>query len=414
VSRRLRFGVFAVAVIVGAAPAVRAQGKIKVAVDDKLLKCAGAYRAAVDQYRAGRDAAAADAIARLDRRELRTLAAVLLAAWETPANAAAPRKPAAADPIIKFLPYRWDTEMLRAAGMLHVDMALAASGAPRVDDFEFHTAIALVILAAADQPPGTDATGSTARRVALALGLTLLGRGGDRNIGLARQYLANAIKRFPDDAHLQLAYGTAIESLATLRDGFDAVGGVAPPGASVGIGRSRSGGMVRDDGNFLSRERSARVVLLREATTVFERVLAIDDTTVEARIRLAHIRIVERDDEHATALLEQALASEPAPEWTYIAELMLGDIRERAGRLQAAMEHYGLALAACPEGQSAYIALGHAMDAVGDSESAGRTIDRLFDQRLTPDADDPWWDYPIGNRRTAYQIFAELRAKVHR
>jgi hypothetical protein len=237
VSGRLRLGAFAVAVIVGAAPAVRAQGKIKVAVDDKLLKCAGAYRAAVDQYRAGRDAAASDAIARLDRRELRTVAAVLLAAWETPANAAAPREPAAADPIIKFLPFRWDTEILRAAGMLHVDMALAASGASRVDDFEFHTAIAFVIFAAADQPPpGTDTTGSTARRVALALGLTLLGPGGDRNIGLARQYLANAIKRFPDDVPLQLAYGTVIESLAMLRDGF-AVGGVARPGASLGIGR---------------------------------------------------------------------------------------------------------------------------------------------------------------------------------
>jgi hypothetical protein len=95
----------------------------------------------------------------------------------------------------------------------------------------------------------------------------------------------------------------------------------------------RSGRGVRDDGNLLSRERSARIVLLRQATATFERILAIDGTIVEARLRLAHIHIIQRDDEHAAALLEQALASGPTPEWTYLAELMIGEINERAGRV---------------------------------------------------------------------------------
>ena len=411
-SRWLRCVVVAAVTIAGLEPGVRAQAKTTVTIDRKLLQCAGAYRAAVEQYRAGHDAEAADAIARLDRSQLRTVAAVLLAAREVRANAAAPPTPTASDPMITFLPFRWDTKMLRAAGMLHIDTALTAYSASRFNDFKFHTAIALVVFTAADQPQGEPAasTGST-RRVALAMGLTLLGRVGNRNIVLARQYLADAIKRFPDDPQLLLAYGTVIESLATLREAFSSGAVARPP---TGIGRPRGGSMVRDDGNLISRERSARVVLLSEATAVFERVLAIDDAIVEARIRLAHIRVIQRDDEHAAALLERALASGLTSQWTYIAELMLGDIHERSGQVQAAIQGYERALAECPEGQSAYIALSHARAAAGENESAGLTIDRLLGRRLTPDADDPWWDYPLGDRRAAEQIFVALRDEVRR
>jgi tetratricopeptide (TPR) repeat protein len=374
------------------------QPQTTVRIDGKLLACATAYRAAVEQYRAGQEAEAAAAVARLDRTELRTVAAVLLKSREIPANVADPHARARdlTGPLV------WDTATLYTAGVLHVDMARAARQQSRPDDYRFHIDLAHVLFAAAEHPQPGEIAGAAAHRSAPAVALVLLL---DRNLVLAHQYLADATKRWPEDAELLLTLGTAIETEAT------SPYPLRPAATTNWMRQPRGGAIVLGP---LDRERSARVALRRDAARVFERVLAIDDRLTEARIRLAHVHILQKEDEAAAALLEQSLAASLPPEWEYVAGLMLGDIRERAGQLPAARQLYERALQVCPEGQSAYLALSGVMFAAGDREGGEQALERLFERRLTVDADDPWWDYALGSRPSENALLAKLRAGIDR
>jgi tetratricopeptide (TPR) repeat protein len=371
------------------------QQQTTVRIDGKLLACATAYRAAVAQYKAGQDADAASAIARLDRAELRTVVAVLLKNREMPANVADPSA-RARDPVGPFV---WDSSTLYAAGTLHVDLARAARQQSRLDDYRFHIDLAHIVFVAAEHPQPGEPAGVAAHRSALAVALILLL---DRNLALAHQYLANATKQWPDDAELLLTLGTVIETEAT------SPYPVRRAATSNWMRQPRGGAIVLGP---LDRERSARVALRRDAARAFERVLAIDDR-VEARIRLAHIHVLQKEDESAAALLEQSLAASPSREWEYVARMMLGDVRERAGQLPAATRLYERALTLCPEGQSAYLALSGVMFAAGDREAAEQVLERLFDRHLTVHADDPWWDYTLGSRPSEDALFAKLRAGI--
>src|SRR5439155_4058894 len=132
-----------------------------------------------------------------------------------------------------------------------------------------------------------------------------------------------------------VAYATALETEATSPYPVRAFTPSPMPQP-----RSRSGPLVSDDGNPTDRERSARMTKLRDAERALERALRVDSGAVEARVRLAHVRVVQKKDDQAIALLKDALASKPPVDWTYIADLMLGDIYQRAGQIQAAKELY--------------------------------------------------------------------------
>ncbi|PYR59021.1 MAG: hypothetical protein DMF91_15775, partial [Acidobacteria bacterium] len=115
---------------------VQGQGRVNVKIDAKLLKCVTAYRAAAEEYRAGRVDTAAQALARLDRSEIRTVVAVLLTLREVPAQTADPRNDSQPKPMTA--PFLWNRPLLLAAGMLHVDVAIADHKQRRYDDFRFH------------------------------------------------------------------------------------------------------------------------------------------------------------------------------------------------------------------------------------------------------------------------------------
>lgn len=85
---------------------------------------------------------AAQALGRLDRSEIRTVVAVLLTLRIGPAETA--------DPML--VPFLWDRPLLLAAGMLHVDVAIADYKQRRYDDFRFHTGVAETVFEAADLP----------------------------------------------------------------------------------------------------------------------------------------------------------------------------------------------------------------------------------------------------------------------
>ena len=341
--------------------------------DVKLLKCVTAYRAAAEEYRADHVDTAAQTLAHLDPSELRRV----LAGLKTMRNGA-------------FVPFVWDRPLLLAAGMLHVDVAIAEHKQGRHDQFRLHTDFAAAAFEAADLPrAGTDETaGTAARRSSLAIARMLLGNG---STALGRQYIEAAMIRFPGDPQFLATAGTLNESDATQR--------MLPE-------------LPFNDTAVLEQVRSFRDQRLNEAAQLFERALAADPALVEGRIRLAHVRTLQHDDPAALLLLNQALAAQPPPPWIYLARLMLGGVQERAGQVETARQLYLAAIAIQPEGQSAFIALGQALHAAGDRRGAADVLARLFARRLTPSADDPWWDYPFGRWRDAEPMLAGLRAEA--
>jgi tetratricopeptide (TPR) repeat protein len=334
-----------------------------------------AYRAAVDDYRAKRTQAAITALNSLNHNELADVVERLRALHARQQD----RRPAPTD-----APFAWDRPSLFAAGMLHVDAALSTT---RPDDFTRHALLADTLLRTADEAPNGQRPGAAERRDALAIALLLINGRSDH----ARQYLDDAIRRLPNDAPLLATSGMVKETDA------DTLADTTPANATTYFGRLRG---VRDDD-------------LHKARTLYERALAADPTLVEARVRLARVMTLEHDDARAAALLDQALASQPPPRWKYMALLLLGGVRERAGRAADAIRLYTAALEAWPDGQSAYISMGHAMFAAGSREEAGEVLEKMFARGLAPTGGaDPWWDYQFDDWIHAQELLQALRDEV--
>ena len=363
--------------LVWAAPAA---GQARRPLGTKAVECVTAYRKAVEDYRARRTEDAVAALAALDHEQLKIVVESLMAV-----NGGVRRDRLPTDGLLT-----WNRQTLLAAAMLLVELSIAEVRAKRSADFAFHATLAANVFVIADQPePGGNTPGTTGRRSALAIGLLLLNGGGT---DLAYPYLTRAARRFPDAAPLQVAIGMIDQFQSTA---IEPATNLSHLGAFAGA-------------------RDRRNTQLRDAATHFERAMALDPRLVEARVRLAHVRILQHDEARAAALLEAALAQQPAPRWTYLTQLMLGGIRERAGQSHAAIRFYADAVHSCPDGQSAYLAMSHAMYAAGDREAAATVLDRLFERALTPDSDDPWWDYQLGDWEEANQIFQALRAEAQR
>jgi predicted Zn-dependent protease len=366
-----------VSLFLSAAPAA---GQARHPLGAKTLECATGYRKAVDDYRARRTEEAVAALAALDHEQLRIVVGSLAVV-----HSGTRTNPLPTDGL-----FAWTRQTLLAAAMLLVELSIAEVRAKRIDDFEFHTTLAATVFAIVDDPETNGSTpGTTGRRSALAIGLLLLNGGSS----LASAFLKNAVKRFPDDAPLQVALG--------MIDQFQATGVMEP-------------GTREPDIRDFARARDRRDAQLHNAAARFERAIALDPQLVEARIRLAHVHILRHEDVPAAALLEETLVHEPAVHWAYLARLMLGGIRERAGRREEAIHVFADAVRACPDGQSGYVAMSHAMFADGDRVAAAQVLDRLFGRALTPESDDPWWDYQSGDWKQADEITRALRAEAQR
>jgi tetratricopeptide (TPR) repeat protein len=338
------------------------------------LECLRGYRAAIDDYRAKRTDAAIVALNSLDHEEL-----TLIVRWLEAVHLAQSRPSRQTDTL-----FAWDRQALLAAGMLHVDTALQ-----HADDFTFHALLAADLLSLAEAPTFSNAPGSAERRSVLAIGLLLISGRSPQSY----PYLVEAVRRFPDDAPLLTALGMLNETqgAATL----------VQPTASLSL-------------NTIARARGRRNDYLHDAAGLFERALALNPALVEARVRLARVKTLQRDDNAAVPLLQQALSAQPTPQWRYLALLLLGGIRERAGHADEAIRLYEQAIDTWPDGQSAYFAMSHASYIAGDRESAGRTLDRLFARARTPSTGEPWVDYQIGDWIEAQQLLQALRTEAQR
>jgi tetratricopeptide (TPR) repeat protein len=268
--------------------------------------------------------------------------------------------------------------------MLHTDVALAAFADRRGNVFEFHLGIADGWLALADDR--RSAPGSIRSRWNVAVARLLLASG---DVALAERHLARIVERIPGDAGILLAYGTVKETQATRQR------------AGVADGRPEAPATAR-----LPRDTA-----LEAAADLFEKALAADSSLAEARLRLAHVRMLQGDARRADTLFAALLASPsalPAP-LQYLAALLHGRWLEGQGQADAAARRYVEAAQAVPGAQSAYLALARLFHGGNQREEAATVLDRLLER---PGAIDPWWVYPLGLETDILPRFEALRREV--
>ena len=211
-------------------------------------------------------------------------------------------------------------------------------------------------------------------------------------VGLADSTLKEACDMFPNDAALHLTYGLARESAAFSVDRVEMI-----RAAPIGLESA------------LSSPSSLRTDALVQARQALERAVELDPALAEARVRLARVYVLLKDEKRAIPHLEHARTLESLPAYRYLASLMLGDLRRRAGDVDLAIELYLSARHLLPNAQSSYVAQAHALRAAGRPEDATAVIEDMLGRPAHDD--DPWVYYPRGFEFALTQ-FAPLRALV--
>ena len=150
---------------------------------------------------------------------------------------------------------------------------------------------------------------------------------------------------------------------------------------------------------------------LRQAETLFRRVLEIKPEFAEARLRFG--RVLGLLGRHADAAVELRRAASELPETdqVYYAALFLGAEEEALGNREPARAAYERAVALAPRAQSPLLALSQLARRYGDRPEALRAIERLFS---LPDEDrhehdDPFWWYYVAQARNADDLLEALR-----
>jgi tetratricopeptide (TPR) repeat protein len=240
----------------------------------------------------------------------------------------------------------WRPEMLRAAAMLHTEVGLGVLKRRDLRAFQFHAGIADGWLNLADDRKSQP--GGLRSRWNVAIGRVLLL---NKALVEAEAYLDRLDVKFPNDAGVLLALGTARES---------------------------------------------RAIPTAPAEPLFERVLALDPTLIEARLRLARLALDRGDDAAAEKELSIVKQTAKDPSLLFLANLWLGQIRERQTPWTAAAELYVEAIKTLPDAMSAYVALSDVLKANGEAAQAAGVMDRFTARGVTSVIADPVKNYPLG------------------
>jgi len=154
---------------------------------------------------------------------------------------------------------------------------------------------------------------------------------------------------------------------------------------------------------FMARSEEAgrqrlRVQEAREhAERLYRRVLQLDAGWDEARLRLGRVLFDEGRSAEAADHLERVLAQSSEPRQRCLAALFLGALREREGRIDAAVELYSKAVTADPRSQTARVALSAALALTAQSAPARDAIGPLASRRVADRGyTDPWSAYVLG------------------
>ena len=162
----------------------------------------------------------------------------------------------------------------------------------------------------------------------------------------------------------------------------------------------------------VARRRGAdadRRALLHEARRQLGRALQLDRGQHEAALRLAQIAEAQGDlPAAAEALgrvpedLDRALA--------YVAVLMRGRLHDRLDRPAAAVAAYRRATELLPGAESAWLALSHALDGLGEPREAQAALDRVLAADDRRSASDPFRMFPIFCAGGARALWNEMGA----
>jgi tetratricopeptide (TPR) repeat protein len=141
-------------------------------------------------------------------------------------------------------------------------------------------------------------------------------------------------------------------------------------------------------------EAAARRALLQEAQRQLARALQLDPALHEAVVRLAQVKEALGDAAGAAAALERVPQGVDRA-LDYVATLLRGRSQAALGRPADAVTSYRAATRLLPGAESAWLALAHALHALGDARGAEAALDRVLAADDVRAARDPFRMFPI-------------------
>jgi tetratricopeptide (TPR) repeat protein len=296
----------------------------------------------------------------------------------------------------------FDPALAFAAALLHVHRALLCSASTTLEYRGQHLAAATrLLLAAADAPVSADSAGLARRMfllVALALEETL-------DVDAAHGVARAGLERFEDDAELLTVLGMTLETGPSMR-AYD-----LPPQARRGSFDARPGFAIEGAGSR-GEWRSLPDSTLGQAEAAFRRALAADPGLSEARLRLGRVRLLQGRAAEAIPDLQQVAREDGSLRRRYLARLFEARGHEKRKDLESAARAYRAAVAVEPEGQSAWLGLGRALDLLGRGDEAQEAFTRALG--IHRERGDPWWSYTRGDLERLEPLVAELQAALAR
>jgi tetratricopeptide (TPR) repeat protein len=360
------------------------------------LRVTSPYLDVVERYRSGDHLRAVDEVAGFPaagirdraRRDLTELPCQLLTGLADCVVARA-QKPREFERVVEV----W-ASTLPAAAALHVDAAVAAQKAGRVEASTAHQRLGLeladllvasVPVAIAGRPDRLEVQRGVWRLSIWLLQLRL-------ELKDLELLLTRARQMFPGDGLTLLASG-----------GFHEV--QARPYLLLEASEGRQGNLAA----WRLEERSWR---LKSAESAYREAIAADPKLAEAWLRLGRVLTLQgrRDEAHVALARVPELTTDAR--WRYLALLFRASAYEADGKLDVAHPSYRGALEVWPSSHAARLGVSRLDAERGAWDEARKDLDGVG--LTTPDGDDPWWAYDFGQAWRIESAVAEMRTLVSR
>ncbi len=220
------------------------------------------------------------------------------------------------------------------------------------------------------------------------------------DLASAYEMLSEGLRRAGDDPGLLLGLGAVIETAAALRN-YELRDGRRPSGwreepQFVIEGEEGAGGRLpRTD--------------LADAQAALTKALQRDPSLLEARLRLGRVLLLRGKPRDALPELERIGRESSNPAQIYMAKMFEGRCRQRLGDAQGAAAAFAAAIERLPRAQAGLVALGRALDGLGENQRA----QKAFGEAMQPEVDrDPWLDYLKGQPDRIDSLAGELRSLI--
>lgn len=292
-----------------------------------------------------------------------------------------------------------DPALAFAAALLHVHRALLHSAISLEDRGQNLDAATRLVLAATDERASARSAGLVPRMF-LLVGLA---REETLDVGAAHDVVRAGLQRFPGDAELLTVLGMTLEAGPSMRRYELPLDPRRRPSAD------QPGYSVEGAGSRGER-RPFPESTLADAEAAFRRALAADPGLGEARLRRGRVRTLRGRLAEAVADLQQVAREDGSLRRRYLANLFEARAHEKRGELESAARAYRAAVAIEPEGQSAWIGLGCALDLLerrGEAQEAFAAALGIRRKR-----GDPWWSYIRGDLERLDSLLAELQGAL--